>query len=173
MRKIVIPALVLLSVYGCLNRLGKNAELPEQIKKYLDENYPKWEIVKMPAKVYREARENGYSVPGNIVCGDFDGNNQQDWAVYILFGKNDCAVIAFLKKGSDYDKHILHAYKGCIPFTFITVFKKGEKDEDWENNMKEFIYPNDSIFYGLWETCGSSYIFDTKAKKFFRVCTAD
>ncbi|MGI8495742.1 MAG: hypothetical protein ACR2L1_10605, partial [Pyrinomonadaceae bacterium] len=151
-------------------------EIPVPIKRELDARFPGWRFPKIDPEIGKYLREYD---PANshpaFISGDFDGNGQQDYAVFIEHGvsaenANDIPVsvnselVVFLTRRNKFKLHLLY------PAEYIAFIKKGESGYDYETD-KRFTYENDSIFTGFWEKAGSSYVY--KKGKFREVITSD
>lgn len=105
-------------------------------------------------------------------AGDFDGNGQTDFAIYVVAGKgaNETRqrLIVYLQKDGDYVRRTLDKTSPNSELC-LHLFRKGTKDYNYET-QKNFRYRHDTI--GLFsEKGGYSYVY--WRGRFYRILTSD
>ena len=120
--------IVLLSI-GCVGQT-----LPRGITKYLNGNFSGWKL----------AGECSGEEHKAVLSGDFDGNGKRDYAVKFIRGKQGF-LVAFLNKGSTFMPHYLHIWSDPdeARFSWLILFRKGEKDEQSGTPTLRFDSPAD------------------------------
>jgi hypothetical protein len=100
-----------------------------------------------------------------LISGDFDGNEQPDYAVLIWHGnvRNDegkaiaprSFLVVFLRKGRRYRTYVIKDPNG----EYLGLAKKGSRgfNYDEQTNMT---YSNDAIVTGILDKGGSSYVYE-------------
>jgi hypothetical protein len=142
---------------------AKPIRLPNECKKILDKNFRGWKFGKIPKEVTDYHKKEKHPFEPYLIKGDWNGDGKIDYAVLIESQKKN-KTIAFIRLRTKYKHYNLEGGD------YIQVFKKGEKDYSYDSD-KNFIYKNDSIFVGIGECCGSSYIW--RKGKFFGIVTSD
>ncbi len=155
--------------YGIVDYGLKPEQLPSTVRAELDKRFSGWRFPKVDEGIHRYLRENiSADIHPEFISGDFDGNGQLDYAVFIEHGValgedgnpvgHNTYVVAFLKSG-DKLKFYLVDSGGDSGDEYIALIKKGEKGYEYGTD-KNFIYKNDAIFSGYFEKGGSSYIYE-------------
>jgi hypothetical protein len=142
---------------------AQSIKLPDDCKKILNKNFRGWKFAQVSKKVSRNYKENKSPFEPNLVRGDWNGDGKIDYAALIEYRKKS-KTIAFIRLQNTYKHYNLDGGD------YIQVFRKGEKDYSYTSD-KNFIYKNDSIFVGIGECCGSSYIW--RKGKFVGIVTSD
>lgn len=140
--------LVLLSAAFLATAWAQNAgvELPAAARKVLESRYSKCTLAPSAPQIDDWFRV--YRIPYRPVLtfGDFDDDGSRDYAVQIVCpGPKgpEQTVVALMARGKGFDLHLLTT-DPADPFTFLYVYRKGEKDFDFET-MKPFRYETDSL----------------------------
>lgn len=127
--------------------LAQGEELPQVVRGALSQGCPGWRLAPVARQIDDWFR--GYRIPyrPNIATGDFNDDGRPDMAIQILCsldGRERQLVFGLVARaGGGYDMFPL-ANDPPDPFTFLIVYKKGEKDFDFEA-MKPFRYAFDSL----------------------------
>lgn len=117
-------------------------ELPEAAARAVTAKYRDWTLA--PSTPGLEAWFAGTFAPWrpNLLRGDFNSDGAPDFAVQILAGGRQRAVV--LLGNTNGFRVIELAAQAPDPLTFLIIYRKGEKDFDFES-MKPFRYAADSI----------------------------
>jgi hypothetical protein len=119
------------------------AALPGGIRVWLDHAYPGWRVAPAAPQIDEWFRGYRLSWQPSAVQADFNGDRVPDWAVQILTPARRQLVIAFLANRDQWQPHTL-ADDPEDPYTYLILYKKGEKDFDFER-MKPFRYSSDAL----------------------------
>jgi hypothetical protein len=119
-----------------------SALLPAPIQDWLDRQHPGWLLAPVNSQIESWFRASAFPYAPNIVTGDFDGDGRTDYAVHIFTGR-EVRLIAFRATASGYAPQLLATHPPD-PFTFLILYRKGEKDFDFIAG-KPFRYAHDSI----------------------------
>lgn len=107
------------------------------------------------------------------VAGDFDGNGQTDYAVYIEAGKGThetrWRLIVYLQKDGGFERRTLERTLTEAD-RCLHLFRKGANDYNYETS-KHFRYQHDTVFLYYPEKAGASYVF--WRGRFYRIATSD
>lgn len=160
--KISLSLLFLLCV-GVTFSQAQSIRLPNDCRKILNKSFPAWKFAQVPEAVSQYHKENKSPFKPYLVRGDWNGDGKIDYAALIEYRKTT-RTIAFVRLQTKYKHYNLEGGD------YIQVFKKGEKDYSYTSH-KNFVYKNDSIFVGIGECCGSSYIW--RRGKFVGIVTSD
>jgi hypothetical protein len=152
-------------------------ELPASVRHRLDRNFPGWHFPQIGDDIRQATTE--WVAPGShldLLRGDFDGNTELDYALLVEHGDilNDAgvavgrkvSVVAFLKKGDDYEFHLVDSDAG----DYLLLIEKGDGRYDYEAR-KEFIFPRDAIDSVTFEKAAVSYLYEKG--KFRAIVTGD
>jgi hypothetical protein len=101
----------------------------------------------------------------HLISGDFDGNQQRDYATLIWHGRVRNAegkaigprsfLVVFLRQGRAFRMYVIKDPDG----EYLGTAKKGTKDYNYDE-QKEITYANDAVTTGFFEKGGSSYVFE-------------
>jgi hypothetical protein len=154
-----------LLIVASANAYGQDAAngLPREVNAFLSQRFPDWKSA--------DARPD-------FIAGDFDGNGQTDYAVYIKRGKpakRKLSVTALLRKGGKFRPYILESENAAADESekygsYLAYNKKGAKGYNHET-QKAFTFAHDAVFVGFWEKGGSSYIY--RNGRFRAIITSD
>jgi hypothetical protein len=161
MKKLLL-LLFLLCVAAAFNK-AQSIKLPNECRKILNKNFRGWKFAQVPREVNAYHKERKFPFEPNFVRGDWNGDGKIDYAALIEHRKKT-KTIAFIQLQTKYKHYNLEGGD------YIQIFKKGVKDYSY-TSQKNFTYKNDSIFVGISECCGSSYIW--RKGKFVRIITSD
>jgi hypothetical protein len=122
-------------------------ELPAPVRAALNQGCPGWRLAPVAPQI--EDWFRGYRLPyrPNLATGDFNDDGRPDLAVQILCsldGKPRQLVFGLVARSDSGYQMFPLANDTPDPFTFLIVYKKGEKDFDFEA-MKPFRYASDSL----------------------------
>lgn len=161
----VVPMIAILSCLVMITAFAKEPGLPDAVRTDLNSHAGNWRLVSI-------------KVPGggkcvSVVTGDFDGNGQTDYAVYIVAGKGPTEkrqrLILYLNSGEQYFRRTLSRQSpnngACLGF-----FKKGTKDYRYDTH-KYFRYRYDTVGLFFPEKGGESYLY--WKGRFYPVITSD
>jgi hypothetical protein len=177
--KIVLTLLlgVLLTTGVFVAQEAPRHELPAAIQRQLDERFPGWRFPQISDEIREAAKE--WVAPNtdlDLIGGDFDGNAEPDYALLVDHGEicNDAgvaigrevSVVAFLKKGDDYEYHLVDPTAG----DYLLLINKGDGRYDYEA-QKSFIFPLDAIDSVTFEKAATSYVYEKG--KFRAILTGD
>ena len=157
----IIP---LVLCFATINSFAQTHKLPNKIRQDLTRQIGNWQLVSFTQPDGKKCCQ--------VITGDFDGNRQSDYAVYVMAEKGSQAtrqrLILYLKKGPHYYRRTLSrqtANTEIMPF----FFKKGTKDYRYDTH-KYFHYKYDTV--GLFsEKAGESYLY--RKGRFYPVITSD
>ncbi|HEX8289255.1 MAG TPA: hypothetical protein VF556_14745 [Pyrinomonadaceae bacterium] len=155
--------LLLFLASGFIAVKAQSIKLPLQCKKILDKKFQGWKLGKTPKDVTDYHKTNKSPFEPYLVKGDWNGDGKVDYAILIEHLKK-ARTIAFVRSQKKYEYYSLEGGD------YIQVFKKGEKDYDYTSD-KDFTYQNDSIFVGVGECCGTSFVW--RKGKFVGLITSD
>ena len=179
--RILALLLSLLLVASITNAQQLSSDIPLTVKFELNRQFPNWQFAEVPQEIHRYFATLSNPSHPNFIKGDFDGNGQMDYAVYVVYGKpakRRVGVVALLKRGGTYKSYILVSGE-YVPnsrpleadgATYLALNKKGERAFDF-GAQKYFIFRRDAIFVGLFEKAGSSYIYERG--RFREILTSD
>lgn len=106
------------------------------IRRELNKKYPGWKFVEIHKAIHERLREQvSKDALPYLIQGDFDGNGQSDFAVYITHGepseKKD-VIVALLKKDEIFQVHIINSIvsnsEQYPSEHYLMVAKKGSED---------------------------------------------
>ena len=155
--------LLLILFCGFTSIQAQSIKLPFECKKILDKKFPGWKFGKIPKDVSEYHKKMKFPFEPYLIKGDWNGDKKVDYAILIEH-RRKTKTIAFIRLQTKYKHYNLEGGD------YIQVFKKGIKDYDY-TSQKDFTYKNDSIFVGLGECCGSSFIW--RKGKFVGIVTSD
>jgi hypothetical protein len=156
--------ITVLSCFIVITAFEKGTELPDAVRADLNRHAGAWRLVSI--------KQPGAGKCVSVVTGDFDGNGQSDYAVYIVAGKGPTEkrqrLILYLKNGEQYSRRTLSRQSPnndeCLGF-----FRKGTKDYRYDTHQS-FRYRYDTV--GLFsEKAGESYLY--RRGRFYAVLTSD
>lgn len=102
--------------------------VPDPVRTTLDAACPSWRLAPVMPEVSDEIRNRTPSWPPNLIPGDFDGNGQVDVAVLVECGGR-VELLAFLRSGSGFDKHVIEPSQPVDPRQFLhPIQKEYERD---------------------------------------------
>ncbi len=122
------------------------ADLPANVRARLDKSCPQWRLSEIAPQIDSWFRQDRWPQKPNLVHADFDNDGRPDFAVEVICrGQRGPRqeTYAFLGRSSGEAAFPL-ASSDPDPFTFLVLFRKGEKDFDFES-MKPFRYPADTL----------------------------
>lgn len=168
--------IVLLSSLCSLFAQQKEAEVPIEIRKILDQDYSGWRFPPLYEDWIVSSFKDGTLKPF-FISGDFDGNGKKDFGMQFIHPADSSSgmqrvIVAFLKQGKSFHKIVLETG----PFTeggvdiILDLVKKGSTGEDLEHG-KTFIYERDGISVGYSDKASHDYIW--RNGRFEAVTTGD
>ena len=165
MRLMIIVLLCVLSCVPATLAQTQPEKLPASARVMLNRRFPGWKFAEVSSDVQQFFKQEMKGASPVVISGDFDGNRRRDYAVLIWHGyypkypgqataaPRDYLVV-FLRRGTHYKMHVIKEPNG----EYIGLAKKGTTDYNY-NTDKEITYANDSIFTGILEKGGSSYVY--------------
>lgn len=149
---------------------AQSVKLPAACRKILKDEFPSYRLAQVEQEFQNNHEAAKHLYEPNLIKGDWNGDGKIDYAVLLqrkqIRNENDvkALTIAFLRNSNGYQHYILEGGD------YIDLIKKGVKDYsyDWQ---RHFRYKNDSIFVGVGECCGSTYIW--RKGKFISTVTSD
>lgn len=155
---------------------AESIQLPIACQNILDKRFPGWRFVEVRDEIRQWLKSVSPAARPELISGDFDGNNQIDYAALIkhgdVIGKDgvnygqNIDVIVFLKQKRGFETYVLEEGGG----EYLILNKKGKRDYDYHTD-KEFTYSNDAIFSGIFEKAGTSHVYANG--KFKYIVTSD
>jgi hypothetical protein len=149
--------------------------LPVALESTLDQKFPGWHYQSVDPEITSYLRANiSPDARPDLISGDFDGNGLADFAALIEHQSNDnpepaaqtsFSLVIFLRSAGGFKMQVLEPLGD-----YLVLMKRGEQDYDFEA-QQYFNYPHDSIFMGIWDKAGSSYIFEKG--RFRAITTSD
>jgi len=122
--------------------LAGAAALPPRARALLDQKYQGWRMAYSAPQIESWFQQYMPAFHPNLVFGDFNKDGKTDYAAQVLAGGRQ-HVVAFVASGTGYSMMPL-AEDPADPFTFLVIYKRGEKDFDFER-MKPFRYATDAL----------------------------
>ncbi|MFN0168617.1 MAG: hypothetical protein ACKV22_19505 [Bryobacteraceae bacterium] len=122
------------------------ADIPTNVRAHLDQACPRWQLSGVAPQIDAWFRQDRWPQRPNLVQADFDNDGRPDLAVEVICRRPRGPrqeTFAFLNRPEGHEAFPL-ATSDTDPFTFLVVFRKGEKDFDFET-MKPFRYPSDTL----------------------------
>lgn len=126
----------------CLALLAGAVELPPRARSLLDRKYAEWRMAPSAPQIESWFEQYMPAFRPNLVFGDFNRDGRTDYAVQVISGGKQ-HVVAFVASTTGYSMMPLSA-DDPDPFTFLVIYKRGEKDFDFEH-MKPFRYSADAL----------------------------
>lgn len=162
-RRSLMMAILICS--GVIAASAKELRLPDAVRADLNRQAGNWRLVAV--------RASGVGKCASVVTGDFDGNGQTDYAVYIVAGKGPVEkrqrLILYLKSGEQYSRRMLSQKHPNDDYVYLCLFRKGTEDYRYDTG-KHFRYTYDTV--GLFsEKAGESYLY--RKGRFYPVITSD
>lgn len=117
--------------------------LPAAIGGLLDQAEPGWRLAPTAPQLSAWLAESRLGWEPSLIEADFDGDGRKDYAVQILTKRDRQRVAVFLQRGSGWQTVWL-ADDAPDRFTCLALYRKGEKDFDFER-MRPFRYGMDSL----------------------------
>ena len=156
----------------------RSVQLPLNVRSALNKRFRNWKFAAVNSDICKFLRENvSADARPEIIEGDFDGNGQSDYSVYIVHGKASRRIVtavALLRKGARVELHILESgIHTPEPVSFssgLVLARKGVEAYDYGTD-KKFRYIHDAIILSNFETSGISYIYEKG--KFRSIVTSD
>jgi hypothetical protein len=130
----------MLSVCLLISLLLLQPALPAPMGQWLTARHPGWQLAPAAPQIVAWFREYGFGHTPNLVAADFDGDGATDYAVHLV-ARGRAILYVFRAAAAGGQKLAEHAPD---PFTFLVLYRKGEKDFDFER-MKPFRYQRDSL----------------------------
>lgn len=121
---------------------GFSQTLPSAARSALDAKYPGWKPGDIAESVQDWFDSAKFAYKPNLLEGDFDGNGRPDYAARIVSNGHEYIVV-LLDRGGKFEAMQL-TQDDPDRYTFLALYKKGDKDFDFEQN-KAIIYAHDSI----------------------------
>ena len=158
--------------------------IPNEISIDLNAKFPGWVFPQIRDEIKNFiSNEVASGAFPEIISGDFNGDNEKDYAIFIEHNnpkstskldnlKPDLHVLAYLKeKSSDSFRYFkLLSVQGSPSDHFLLLYRKGARDFNYDTE-NDIVYENDAIFVGFFEKAGISYVF--KNNKFNEIITSD
>ena len=171
MKTIIAMTLTLL----LLPTAAQATRLPESIRQHLNRKYYAWKFSLIESEIHQFLKQR-HARP-DLISGDFDGNGRTDYAVYIVYGKppaRKISVVVWLSTETGWKIHRLETHaageENLPSNSYLVLAKKGTRDYDYHRDRK-FTYPHDSIFVGIFEKAGVSYVYGKG--RFRQIVTSD
>jgi len=148
----------------------KSVILPHQILATLDSGYRGWTLVDNFGVVQDPTLQLDTSkCHPNLVWGDFDGDGNRDYAVYIQHhqesGEKKRSILAFLRRGKLYQQHLLMGGGN-----YIWLVEKGTVQYDYDTG-EYFRQKHDAVVDVTIEKGAVTYIYE--GDSFKEVITSD
>lgn len=151
-------------------------KLPSSAHQMLNRKFPGWKFVDVSPEVQQFFKQEMKGASPVVIRGDFDGNGRLDYAALIrrgnYFNSQGQAIgpryylVVFLRRTTHYKMHVIKDPGG----EYIGLAKKGTRDYNY-NEQKEITYARDSIFTGIFEKGGLSYVY--KKGRFISFISSD
>jgi hypothetical protein len=153
--------------------------LPPAIQRALDSSHPGWRIAPMTDKMAATWRESFAGAAANVLQGDYDGNGETDYAVFIHHsGRSEDGrpmvagtALAFLRRGGQYQPMTVTG-----PFEIVVnegahlwPISKGAEGWDYEES-RAFVFERDAIAMQL---AGRSFDFVYRRGAFVGIWASD
>lgn len=161
MKKILFISFLLCHNFSTVQ--AQSIKLPNECQKILSRNFRGWKLAPVQKEISEYHKKEKFPFEPNLIKGDWNGDGQIDYAA-LIEQRKETKTVAFIRLGTKYRHYNLEGGD------YIQVFKKGEKDYSYDSH-KKFAYKNDSIFVGIGECCGNSYIW--RKGKFVGIITSD
>ncbi len=113
--------------------LAGAAALPPRARALLDQKYQGWRMAYSAPQIESWFQQYMPAFHPNLVFGDFNKDGKTDYAAQVLAGGRQ-HVVAFVASGTGYSMMPL-AEDPADPFTFLVIYKRGEKDFGIEASM--------------------------------------
>ena len=154
-----------------------NKSLPDQIKASLDTQFPGWIFVDnyyIFDVLDGELTQKEYPFDPNLISGDFDGDNHQDYAIQITNpDQSDSTdlVLAFLWRPGGYKQFLLESMQHFSPTDeYLWLSRKGTHGYNAESE-DSLVFPCDAVTIEIWEKASTSYLYSHG--EFTRIVTGD
>ena len=175
-KEIFILAVILSIVSGTFARASDVCEksILESLQTAIKEKFPSYRIASSSDQCTKDDNDwNRLYCKSNkcqtVASGDFDGNNQMDYALYLV--KQDSekpALIVALRKGGNWKINELRQWNESILGCYVAALKPGlykhtmSYDFDpYDSDQREKIeVKRTSIMAGLIEATGVAYVYD-------------
>lgn len=161
----VIPMITTLGCFVMMTAFVSGPMLPDAVRANLNRHAGNWRLAMI--------KDPGCGKFGSVVTGDFDGNGQTDYAVYILASIGPAEkrqrLILYLKSGEQYFRRTLSQHTPNNGMCLI-FFKKGTKDYRYDTH-KYFRYRYDAVGLFFPGKGGESYLYEKGL--FYPVITSD
>jgi hypothetical protein len=181
MLKSVIPIFLFSIALACIGQTTAQSQdcspaIPQSLKDAIAKRFPDHRVLALndmneasgDAKMYRD--EFGNKCPG-VTTGDFDGNGQVDYGLYLLKKATTakCILIAALAQRKEWDFEVLCDYHECyLPGgTYIKTLDPGDyesmlegeltNEEIREGYVARLNSKRPGIYFGVLETEGTAY----------------
>lgn len=150
--------------------------LPENMRAALNQKFPGWKPAEVDESIHAFLKESvsPFARP-DIMSGDFDGDRTIDYAVLIqqelrvqkarAGRSHEFYLVIFLRPSKGFQMHVLNP-EG----EYLGLMRRGAWDYDYAI-QSFFTYQHDTIFTGIFEKGGSSYIY--KNGRFQPIVTSD
>jgi len=116
--------------------------LPAPIQTWLDREQPGWTLAPVAPQIESWFRETNFPYSPNLIAADFDSDGRIDYAIHILVRK-EARLIVFRATAEGFTPQLL-ATHSPDRFTFLILYRKGDKDFDFIAG-KPFRYAHNSI----------------------------
>jgi hypothetical protein len=144
-----------------------SAQLPAEIKKFLDTKYPGWKFNKMSQNLENQRRAAEEKIE-YILTGDFAGKGKKDYAV-IIAHQGKWQVISFFQENGAYKDFLLGSGKIPTPNNvYVFMIKKGEPSAI---NWTDFKQTGDVVVIAFYGRISHGYIYD--GTRFQKIQTSD
>jgi hypothetical protein len=176
MKSIFLPLVTFLLLHVFI--VQASSQVQNLIRRELNKKFPGWKFVEIHKAIHKRLREQvSKDALPYLIQGDFDGNGQLDFAVYITQGRSSerkDMIVALLKKEELFQVHIINSMvsnsEQYPSEHYLMVAKKGSEDLDYETH-KKFKYARDSIMEIIDGRASISYVYEKG--KFRQVITGD
>lgn len=175
-----LQLLLVLFITASVQVYGQEAasKLPGDVEAFLSQRFSGWKLAQINPDIHKFLKESvSAEARPDFISGDFDGNGQTDYAVYITHGqtsKRKLSVVALLKNGGKFRPYVLEsedaASENEIYGSYLSRDKKGAKGYN-HDTKRAFTYVHDAIFVGFWEKGGTSYVY--RNGRFKAIITSD
>lgn len=117
-------------------------DLPPDARRAVDNRCHGWRPAPVAPQIEEWFRQDQRSLHPNRIEGDFNADGRRDFALEVICEGRQ-RVFALISRAEGFEVHAL-ADDPADPFTFLVLYRKGEKDFDFET-MKPFRYATDAL----------------------------
>ena len=148
--------------------------LPPTITAALSRRYPGWRLAVPDTDVadYYARAQNRSADELSVVCGDFDSNGDEDWAIHLLHQRGSAServLLVYLQRGGRYWLRTLERGSPDGQFS-IHMSPLGSRLYDYHRD-RYFRLRHDAVFIYYFEKAGHHFIW--RRNRFAIVTTSD